>query len=112
MVWRGVADEAEDVGDGGTARDMVEIPLQRTWRPLAVAVQDSIFPHSVDKPVCQEPGSPLMQPQQQHRDRATPNPVKQYNNWNVCYSCGFDVEDRHTSMTCHFCKPMHQTRFK
>ena len=31
---------------------------------------------------------------------APPNPVKRYNNWNYCYSCGFDVEDGHTSMTC------------
>jgi hypothetical protein len=29
-----------------------------------------------------------------------PNPVKRFNNWNYCYSCGFDVEDGHTSMTC------------
>ena len=29
------------------------------------------------------------------------NLVKKHNNWNVCYSCGFDVEDGHTSATCH-----------
>ena len=29
-----------------------------------------------------------------------PNPVKQFNNWNYCYSCGLDVEDGHTSKTC------------
>ena len=29
------------------------------------------------------------------------NLVKRHNNWNVCYSCGFDVEDGHTSSTCH-----------
>ncbi len=29
------------------------------------------------------------------------NLVKVHNNWNVCYTCGFDVEDGHTSMTCH-----------
>jgi hypothetical protein len=28
------------------------------------------------------------------------NLVKQHNNWNGCYLCGFDVEDNHTSMTC------------
>ena len=48
------------------------------------------------------PIPPLMQQQQQHRDRATPNPVKRYNNWNVCYSCGFDVEDGLTLVTCLF----------
>ncbi len=42
-----------------------------------------------------------------------PNPVKVHNNWNVCYSCGFDVEDGHTSQTCHFDwrKPSHDVTF-
>ena len=31
---------------------------------------------------------------------SVPNPVKRYNNWNYCYSCGFDVKDGHTLMTC------------
>lgn len=29
------------------------------------------------------------------------NLVKRHNNWNVCFSCGFDVEEGHTSATCH-----------
>ncbi len=37
--------------------------------------------------------------------------IKRYNNWNVCYSCGFDVEDGHTSMTCPFQKACHQMGF-
>ena len=41
-----------------------------------------------------------------------PNTFKKYNNWNVCYSCGFDVENGHTSMMCPFCKATHQTGFK
>jgi hypothetical protein len=28
------------------------------------------------------------------------NIIKKYANWNVCFSCGFDVEDGHTSKTC------------
>ncbi len=28
------------------------------------------------------------------------NIIKTYSNWNVCFSCGFDVEDGHTSKTC------------
>jgi hypothetical protein len=32
--------------------------------------------------------------------KAPPNPVKQFNNWNYCFSCGFNVEDGHTSATC------------
>ncbi len=42
-----------------------------------------------------------------------PNPYKVHNNWNVCYSCGFDVEDGHNSQTCHFDwrKPNHDVTF-
>ena len=41
------------------------------------------------------------------------NLVKAHNNWNVCYSCGFDVEDGHDSMTCHldWRKPGHDVYF-
>jgi hypothetical protein len=41
------------------------------------------------------------------------NLVKSHNNWNVCYSCGFDVEDGHTSSTCHmdWRKPTHDVSF-
>jgi hypothetical protein len=28
------------------------------------------------------------------------NIIKGYPNWKVCFSCGFDVEDGHTSKTC------------
>jgi len=28
------------------------------------------------------------------------NIIKRYANWNVCFSCGFDVENGHTSKTC------------
>jgi len=28
------------------------------------------------------------------------NIIKRYANWNVCFSCGFDVEDGHTSKKC------------
>jgi hypothetical protein len=34
------------------------------------------------------------------------NLIKSHNNWNVCYSCGFDVEDGHTSR-----KPTHDVTF-
>ncbi len=41
------------------------------------------------------------------------NLTKRYANWNVCWSCGFDVEDGHTSVTCpiHRCKTDHQGGF-
>jgi hypothetical protein len=47
-----------------------------------------------------------------------PNPphlniVKKFANWNVCFTCGFDVEDGHTSKTCpaHWRKMNHQEGF-
>ncbi len=41
------------------------------------------------------------------------NIVKKYTNWNVCFSCGFDVEDGHTLQTCpgHWRKMNHQEGF-
>jgi hypothetical protein len=37
--------------------------------------------------------------QQQERPPYS-NLVKRFANWNACYTCGFDVPDGHTSMTC------------
>jgi hypothetical protein len=39
--------------------------------------------------------------------------MKKYVNWNVCYSCGFDVENGHTSMTCpaNLRKALHDVYF-
>ena len=31
---------------------------------------------------------------------SVPNPVKQFNNLNYCFSCGYDLEDQHMSKTC------------
>jgi hypothetical protein len=41
------------------------------------------------------------------------NLIKSHNNWNVCYLCGFDVEDGYTSNTCHmdWRKPTHDVTF-
>jgi hypothetical protein len=41
------------------------------------------------------------------------NTVKSYAKWNVCYTYEFDVEDGHTSVTCHksWRKPNHQEGF-
>ena len=36
---------------------------------------------------------------------------KLHNNWNVCFSCRFDVEDVHTSGTCPFKKWNHQVSY-
>jgi hypothetical protein len=39
--------------------------------------------------------------------------VKRFANWNVCYSCGFDVADGHNSMSCpaHLRKATHDIYF-
>ncbi len=42
------------------------------------------------------PGMPHAHIQQQPYS----NTVKRYSNWNVCYSCGFDVAKGHISMSC------------
>jgi hypothetical protein len=41
------------------------------------------------------------------------NTTKRYANGNICWSCGFDVEDGHTSATCptHWGKTNHQVGF-
>ena len=57
----------------------------------------------------QLPAAPGGQP---HRCNAEfLNIYKQHNNWNVCFSCGFDVEDGHTSGTCPFKKWNHQASY-
>jgi len=40
-----------------------------------------------------------------------PNKTNYFSNQNVCYSCGFDVEDWHTSATCPHKKQSHQDGF-
>ena len=39
------------------------------------------------------------------------NVTKRFNNWNACYSCGFDVADWHNSMTCNNRKPSHNEAY-
>jgi hypothetical protein len=39
------------------------------------------------------------------------NIYKRHNNWNVCFSCGFDIKDGHTFATCPFKKANHQQSF-
>jgi hypothetical protein len=39
------------------------------------------------------------------------NIIKLFANQNVCYTCGFDVEDWHTNATCNKKKPGHQDGF-
>jgi hypothetical protein len=57
----------------------------------------------------QLPAAPGGQPH--HHNAEFLNIYKQHNNWNVCFSCGFDVEDRHTPGTCPFKKWNHQVSY-
>ena len=52
--------------------------------------------------------TPPLGVQQQNRNPDFSNVYKWYNNWNVCFSCGFDIENGHTSITCPFWKMNHQ----
>ncbi len=56
--------------------------------------------------------NPFQGGQQQARKKLDfSNIYKWHNNWNVCFSCGFDVEDGHTSATCPFKKANYQMAF-
>ena len=49
------------------------------------------------------PPPPGLQHGQHQRARSNkPNPVKYYNNWNMCYNCGYDVPIWHTSQSCPY----------
>ena len=52
-------------------------------------------------------------PGQRSQEVPYSNTVKRYNNWNACYSCGFDIADAHTSMSCpaHLRRPSHDINF-
>ena len=43
-----------------------------------------------------------------NRGNTSPNPQKWYNNWNYCYTCGFDIKQGHTSATCAYPNTHHQ----
>jgi hypothetical protein len=49
--------------------------------------------------------------QQERRNPDFSNIYKVHNNWNVCFICGFDIENGHTSITCPFKRWNHQDSF-
>ena len=91
--------EGPDVGEADAPRASVQVDAElhaphspTIWRAKEEWVQascqllsrehrESAWPHET-RPLC------------------TPNIVKRYANMNVCFSCGFDVENGHTSRTC------------
>ncbi len=54
---------------------------------------------------------PFQGGQQRTRKPNFLNIYKRFSNWNICFLCGFDIEDGHTSGTCPFKKANHQTSF-
>jgi hypothetical protein len=61
------------------------------------------------------PGGGIAQPpprmQQRRKKLDFSNIYKIQNNWNVCFSCGFDIKDGHTSIMCPFKRWNHQDLF-
>ena len=59
------------------------------------------------------PGFPQVGARAQNEQPPYSNTMKRYANWNACYSCGFDVADGHTSMSCppHLRKASHDINF-
>ena len=49
--------------------------------------------------------------QQRPRNPNFSNIYKRFNKRNVCFLCGFGIEDGHTSLTCPFKKANHQMSF-
>ena len=52
---------------------------------------------------------PNMPAAENNKKPAFSNTTKYYNNWNMCYSCGWDVPHWHTSQSCDDRVPGHQT---
>ncbi len=55
--------------------------------------------------------TPPLGVQQQNRNPDFSNVYKWYNNWNVCFLCGFNLENDHMSTMCPFCKMNHQQAY-
>ena len=58
-------------------------------------------------------GTAGVQGQMQQPQQPYSNVSKKFANWNACYSCGFDIADGHTSMSCpaHLRKATHDIYF-
>jgi hypothetical protein len=83
---------------GGRGRRPARIPHQGT--PMSFASGNQLIPYI-------PAGIQPIQPQ----NPCYSNVVKQWANQNVCFSCGFDVEDWHNSSSCPRKKPSHQDGF-
>jgi hypothetical protein len=94
-------------GRGGRGRTLFA-DYQQAHGGAGVGMQGQIVPHGGGV-VLFHPAVPMGTTQVRNPDYS--NIYKRHNNWNVCFSCGFDIEDGHTSTTCPFKKANHQQSF-
>ena len=89
---------------GGPARPPAFVPS--TFAPQGKANGGQPGP-----PPYRSPAS-IQGPTQVHQQPFS-NVMKRHANWNACYSCGFDIADGHTSMSCpaHLRKATHDIYF-
>jgi hypothetical protein len=88
---RGGRGSRGNYGRGGYGNQYQTPPPQQHLMPTTIAHGGSI------------PPPPGLRINQQHQTRTnTPNPVKYFNNWNMCCNCGYDVPIWHTSQTCPY----------
>jgi hypothetical protein len=80
------------------------------YMQTTVAVQTmpgQLIPHGGG--MAQIPPPPGVQQQNCNQDFS--NVYKRCHNWNVCFLCGFNIENGHTSTTCSFRKMNHQQAY-
>ena len=94
-------------GRGGRGRTPLA-DYMRARGGAGVGMPGQIVPHGGNV-VPFQPAVPTGTTQVRNPDYS--NIYKRHNNWNVCFSCGFDIEDGHTSATCPFKKANHQQSF-
>jgi hypothetical protein len=91
-----------DAEDGVVAHLLITCAPQVPWRlrlatlSILLGATRSFCPCREYSDKCKTPISPI---------------YTKGKNWNICFSCGFDIEDGHTSLTCPFNKMNQQSSF-
>ncbi len=98
---------------GGRGRNQGGRQGGRSRTPFVDAMQGAGAAPMMTKTM--PPGGGIAQPpprmQQRCKKLDFSNIYKIHNNWNVCFSCGFDIKEGHTSITCPFKWWNHQDLF-
>jgi hypothetical protein len=89
-------------GRGGRGCNPFVAYMQTVGAVLTLPAQ--LIPHGGG--MAQIPSPPGVQQQNCNLDFS--NVYEWYNDWNVCFLCGFNIENGHTSTTCPFRKMNHQ----